>query len=570
MSTPEHFDAVVIGSGFGGSVMTYRLAEAGLRVCLLERGKRYPPGSFARSPREMRDNFWDPSEGHHGLFQIWKFGGIDGVVSAGLGGGSLIYANVFIRKDERWFYRREAGGGSQDWPVTRSDLDPHYDNVRKVINLQQYPLSHEPYNRTPKTLAMKESAAAAGLEWFTPDLAVTFGDPIDSPVPGEPIRDADGGTTNNLHGRTRYTCRLCGECDIGCNYGSKNTLDYTYLTLADRLDVDMRDHCEVRTFSPLGDRYTVSYVHHDPGNEGQRTDTSGLPLVEVTSDRLVLAAGTFGTSFLMLKNQANFRDISPRLGQSFSGNGDYLGLLMDAKEEVDGQTVPRILAPSRGSVITSTVRVPDSAEDGGSGPGYYIQDGGYPGFADWLVEASNVDGLLHRAIRLVGHEVFGWLAPSKNSDVDEQIEGLIGNAHASSSLLPVLGMGLDTPGGKLTLDEKERLQNSWSASDSREYFDRVKSTMSELADRLGARFQEDPLDYLHNKKITVHAVGGCAMGNSAEEGVVRPNGEVWGHPGFVIADGSVMPGPVGPNPSFTIAALADRFADHLLGPGRTS
>src|SRR6202043_84174 len=86
MAEPEHFDVVIIGSGFGGSVMAYRMADAGLRVCVLERGKRYPPGSFARSLREMRNNFWDPSDGKHGLFQVWSFGGIAGLVSAGLGG----------------------------------------------------------------------------------------------------------------------------------------------------------------------------------------------------------------------------------------------------------------------------------------------------------------------------------------------------------------------------------------------------------------------------------------------------------------------------------------------------
>ena len=493
---------------------------------------------------------------------------MDGIVSAGLGGGSLIYANVFIRKDERWFYRREPGGGHYDWPVTRDELDPHYDRVRDVMNLQQFPFDHQPYARTPKTIAMAKGAAAANLEWFRPDLAVTFGDPADAPIPGEPIRDANGETTNNLHHRTRYTCRLCGECDIGCNYGSKNTLDYTYLTLAERPTVELRDHCEVRTFAPIDKgRYTVGYVYHDPITEGNPTDTSRLPMVEVTTDRLVLSAGTFGTAFLMLKNQANFPGLSKHLGQYFSGNGDYLGLLRDATEEVDGETVPRTMAPSRGSVITSTIRVPDIA-DGGTGPGYYIQDGGYPGFVDWLVEASDVGGLLHRALRLIGHQVFGRFTHARQTDVDEQIEQLIGDAHTSSSALPVLGMGLDTPGGKFSLDDKQFLELSWNEHDSLEYFDRVKATMSDLADRLGARFQGDPLDYLH-KKVTVHPVGGCSMGNSAAEGVVNASGEVFGYPGFVIADGSVMPGPVGPNPSFTIAALADRFADYLLEPGQT-
>src|SRR5215204_5113786 len=105
-----HFDAVVIGSGFGGSVMAYRLAEAGLRVCVLERGKPYPPGSFPRSPREMRGHFWDPSEGLFGLFNLWSFRGLEAVVSSGLGGGSLIYANVLIRKDEKSFVREDQPG----------------------------------------------------------------------------------------------------------------------------------------------------------------------------------------------------------------------------------------------------------------------------------------------------------------------------------------------------------------------------------------------------------------------------------------------------------------------------
>lgn len=185
MSKHEHFDAVVVGSGFGGSVSVYRLAEAGRRVLLLERGKRYPPGSFARTPLEMHQNFWDPSEGCLGLFQVWKFPGIDGLVSAGLGGGSLIYANVLIRKDERWFVRRSPSGASYPWPVTRADLDPHYDRVEQVLAPQIYPFEHEPYASTPKTRAFKEAAEAAGLEWYLPKLAVSYADPGCAPIPGE-------------------------------------------------------------------------------------------------------------------------------------------------------------------------------------------------------------------------------------------------------------------------------------------------------------------------------------------------------------------------------------------------
>jgi cholesterol oxidase len=131
----------------------------------------------------------------------------------------------------------------------------------------------------------------------------------------------------------------------------------------------------------------IDYVNHLPENEGSPTDTSKLPLVRLTADRLVLSAGTFGSTFLLLKNKANFDGLSANLGHYFSGNGDFLGFVHDAHETVGGARQTRVLAPSRGSVITSTIRVP-RRRDGGPG-GFYIQDGGYPDLVNWLVEATN-------------------------------------------------------------------------------------------------------------------------------------------------------------------------------------
>jgi cholesterol oxidase len=564
MATQEHFDTIVVGSGFGGSVSTYRHAEAGRRVLLLERGKRYPPGSFARSPREMHENVWDPSEGHLGLFQLWRFPGIDGIVSAGLGGGSLIYANVLLRKDERWFFRRNADGTEEPWPVTRADLDPHYDEVTKVLAPQTFPFEREPYASTPKTRALKEAATAAGLEWFLPELAVTYADPGHDPIPGEPIHDEHGDTTDNLHHRTRSTCRLCGECDIGCNYGSKNTLDYNYLTLAEKLGAALRDRCEVRTLAPAnsGSGYVVGYVEHANGDDGRPVAAGQFPLVEVTCDRLVLAAGTFGTNYLLLKNRGNFPMLSSALGLNFSGNGDVLGLIHNAQHRENGTLAPRVLAPSRGSVITSTIRVPDEV-DGGDGPGFYIQDGGYPDLVEWLAEISDLGGFFARGARFFEEEVVGRMRRSAEPDLDAQFEGLIGNGLHSASMLPLLGMGLDTPGGEMTLRDGY-LELNWNRDDSRTYLDRVERTMKNIATKLEGEFLPDPISHFHGKLITVHAVGGCAMASELGAGVVDNMGQVFGYPGFVIADGSVMPGPVGPNPSFTIAALADRFADQQL------
>jgi cholesterol oxidase len=207
--------------------------------------------------------------------------------------------------------------------------------------------------------------------------------------------------------------------------------------------------------------------------------------------------------------------------------------------------------------------VPDEV-DGGDGPGFYVQDGGYPDLVDWLVEASDVFGFAARAARFVEDHLLAHLRHGTRSDLDEQFENLIGAGLPSSSVLPVLGMGLDTPGGAMTLRDGY-LQLDWNRDDSQAYFERVQAAMEQVAAKLGAKFLPDPIMLFHGKIVTVHAVGGCAMANEASGGVVDTHGEVFGYPGFVIADGSVMPGPVGPNPSFTIAALADRYADHQLG-----
>ena len=126
----------------------------------------------------------------------------------------------------------------------RADLDPHYDEVERRIGTQRFPLDTPPYDRTPKVLAYRDAAQGLGLDWSLVPLAVTFANEGAPAVPAAPIVEPRG---PNLHGRTRLTCTLCGECDIGCNYGAKNTLDYTYLSDAWRAGADLRTRCEVRT-----------------------------------------------------------------------------------------------------------------------------------------------------------------------------------------------------------------------------------------------------------------------------------------------------------------------------------
>jgi cholesterol oxidase len=558
----EHFQVVVVGSGFGGSVMSYRLAEAGVRVCLLERGQPYPPNSFPRSPYRMKRNFWDPSDGLYGMFDVWSFRGLAGLVSSGLGGGSLIYANVLIRKDEKWFVQEDLrAGGYELWPVSRADLDPHYARVEKMMNVQQYPIGQSPYDSTPKVLAFRAAAEQLKLPWQLLNLAVTFHNPEAPAVPGEPIKEVHP----NYHGRTRYTCRLCGECYIGCNYGSKNTLDYNYLTEAARCGAVIRTLCEVRRLEPRegATGYSLEYVQHDLARADKKTDTSRLPQTTITCDQLILSAGAFGTPYLLLKNRSAFPRISQKLGTRFSANGDYLAFMVRSRTQ-DGS--PRLLEPSYGPVITSAIRMDDALDSGGppdpARRGFYIEDGGYPDFANWLIEAAQAPGLIYRVLRFGQRYLRGLFGWNEDTDLSEEISQLIGPTKVSMSSVPLLSMGRDIPNGNVFLRDRY-LDVDWKPEASAAYYDRLRRTVRSVADALQAEYRDNPSWYL-GQILTAHPLGGCPMGRDQSEGVVNRDGEVFNYPGLFIADGSVMPGPVGPNPSLTIAALADRFADRVI------
>jgi cholesterol oxidase len=204
-------------------------------------------------------------------------------------------------------------------------------------------------------------------------------------------------------------------------------------------------------------------------------------------------------------------------------------------------------------VITSAVRV-------GGERGFYLEDAGFPEYVTWMLQMFGLPRPLWRLVKR--RFVWDWVGEGPDPHLTEELSRLFSNTALSAGVLPLLAMGRDVPDGRMRL-YRGRLHVDWTKRRSGPYFDRVRETSKRIAHELGARFVDDPISYI-GRLITVHPLGGCPMGRHEKEGVVCPYGEVFGYPGLYVADGSVMPGPVGANPSLTIAAVADRFAERLL------
>jgi cholesterol oxidase len=395
-----------------------------------------------------------------------------------------------------------------------------------------------------------------------PPLAVMFAaDDATEPVPGAPI----GTSADNLHGRPRSTCRLCGECDIGCNFGAKNTLDFTYLTHAYHAGAKIRTCCEVHTIACDAGGFRVEYRQHVEARDGHPAhllDDHEELTSAVRAENVVLAAGAIGTPDLLLRNRAGLPRLSPALGHRVSANGDYLAWIRDCRRELseDGRARWRYLDPSVGPVITASIKVDD--EHSPCGRGFLLQDGGAPSSADWLWEPLELLDNAWRARGALFRRLAHRLRGHRDTNAGDIVIRLLGDAHASAAMMPLLGMGRDIPNGHYRLDG-DQLELDLSLQRSKAYYEALSDRADQLARALGGRLWRGPLGRRH-RGVCAHPVGGCAMADDPRHGVVDPWGRVYGQPGLWVADGSVMPGPVGENPSFTIAAVADRFADAML------
>jgi cholesterol oxidase len=519
---PLRYDVIVVGSGFGGGVSACRLAEAGWSVCVLERGRRFSGDDFPDGPEDTARLLWHPSVNPGGLYDLRLYR--DGAVltAAGVGGGSLVYANVQLSASRETF--------SMGWPadMDRETLEPYYRRVEDAL---------EP-RPTPDPVPSKVAAFAAlgehvGRRAERAPLAVHFGEERLNPFGGAP----QNGCTN------------LGRCLTGCPRQAKNTIDLNYLARAERLGAQVRPLHEVVRLDPParpGGRWTVAFRDLTEGADGN-----------VQAPVVILAAGALGSTRVLLKSRRRLPRLSPALGKRFSGNANALGAIFDP--QAPGTAAPRL---ETGPTITSTL---DYWRD----RGFIIEDGGV---------SSDALGLLH-AVR-GARALKGWrrhllrakLATTRVGYSDQPAPpGLVsvdGNGHRHDAFA-FLFIGRDSSSGTVRLTRLGQLEVEMDPDDSRLLFDRMSETLHEIGRAVGG----DPFFSLENgpfgRYLVGHALGGCAMADAPETGVVDSYGRVYGYEdGLRVLDGAIVPTALGVNPSKTIAALAERGVEQLTSHGR--
>lgn len=518
-STSRSYDVVVVGSGFGGGIAACRLAEAGQRVCVLERGRRFGREDFPDDPLQAPAMLWHEKANPEGLFDVRLMRDVSVITAAGVGGGSLVYANVQLRAPADVF--------DQDWPtaITADELEPWYRRTEDA--LEPRPTPADP--ALPKVGAFAAAARHAGREASLLPLAVHFGSPRKHPFSGV----------------AQEGCQNLGRCDLGCPVHAKNTVDITYVARAEAHGADVRPLHLVKGIEPParpGERWRIAFRDLASGRKG----TVEAPIV-------ILAAGTLGSPRLLLTNRRRLSGLSPALGTRFSGNGDALGIAFDpSASDVRGAH------NDFGPVMTS--RIDYTAERR-----LMVADGGLPANFDALLDVARGVNVIRGWRR--------WLLRLRDAVVhlglsDQPMhprELRIAERHPDTDALVFLLIGRDAADGRMRLTPLfRRFDIRWSRTGSAKLFADLERTSNELATASGATpfyaLEGGPL----NKFTTVHPLGGCPMADEPARGVVDDAGHVYGYPGLYVLDGSIVPTALGVNPSKTIAALAERGVARLV------
>lgn len=513
------YDVVVVGSGFGGGVTACRMAERGLRVCVLERGRRFSGGDYPDRPEQAPLAFWHPMLNPGGMLDLRMMRDLAVITAAGVGGGSLVYANVQLRAPAAVFE-------DPPWPmaITRAELDPYYDRTEEALEPRSTPERPE----LPKIRAFDAVGERAGRTATRLPLAVHFG----------------ASRRHPFSGAFQQGCQNLGRCDLGCPVLAKNTVDITYLARAEAHDAEVCPLHEVHRIDPparAGGRWRVSF-----------RDLQYRITGSVEAPLLVLAAGTIGSSRLLLKNRGRLRRLSRSLGSRFSGNGDALALALDPR-------APDVTRASTeyGPTMTSRLDYTDEL-------GFMVADGGLPGNFGGLLEIVRGVNALTGWGRVALHVKN---AATKLGITDSHV------THRNVKLrqepigdsLVFLMLGRDAADGQMRLTPLfHRFDIRWRKAGSARLFADMERVAGELAGAAQAKsffaLDAGPL----SKFITVHPLGGCPMSDDPAAGVTDDRGRVHGYEGLYVLDGSIVPTALGVNPSKTIAALAERGVERLL------
>uniref|UniRef100_A0AAU3I906 Cholesterol oxidase n=1 Tax=Streptomyces sp. NBC_01393 TaxID=2903851 RepID=A0AAU3I906_9ACTN len=517
MDTPD-YDVLVIGSGFGGSVTALRLTEKGYRVGILEAGRRFADGDFPRTSWHVRDYLFAPRLGCTGILRMTLLGDVLVLTGAGVGGGSLGYANTLYEPPEA-FYEGSPWAAITDW---RGELAPYYAQARRMLGVTDNPLL------TDADRLLKDTADDLGRAdtFRTVPVGVYFGPP--GTAPGARVADPWFGGA----GPDRNACLHCGACMTGCRHNAKNTLPKNYLGLAERAGAEVLALRTVTDVTPRGDGWAVTSVRTGAGPR-RRVRT-------LTARHVVFAAGALGTQRLLhrLREGGSLPRVSPRLGRLTRTNSEAILGVRSKDKAADF---------SRGVAITSSVHLDENT---------HVEAVRYG-------RGSNLLGLLGAMlvdpVRGRSRLLTGLVAMARNL---RDLPSLHNPRRWSQQTVVLLVMqSLDnsvTTYLRRTLTGRRRLTSrpgegtpnpSWIPAGHR--------AARAAAERIGGQACGTWGD-LFDIPTTGHLIGGCTVGENPETGVVDPYHRLHGHPGLHVVDGSTISANLGVNPSLTITALAER------------
>ena len=535
----QNYQVVVVGSGYGGAIAASRLARAGRRVCVLERGREFQPGEYPDTQAEIigEAQIDLPPKllgSRTGLYDFRVNEDINVFLGCGLGGTSLVNANVSLPPEPRVFE-------DPVWPQSLRDDVPSllregFERAQEMLKPLPYPEAFPPL---PKLAALEKSAEFLHEKFYRPPINVTFKDGI------------------NHVGVQQQACVLCGDCVTGCNHSAKNTVLMNYLPDARNHGAEIFTQVSVRRLERKDGRWLVHYQLLDSGRE--RWDS---PTLFLTADLVVIAAGTLGTTEILLRSKAAGLLLSDRIGNKFTGNGDVLGFSYNGEETINGMGFGALNPEGREPVGPCISGIIDLRNRARLEDGMVIEEGSVPGpLANFLPAGLAATAPRH------GTDTDSGVADLVEEKLQE-LESLIrGPYHgAIKNTQTYLVMTHDDGAGRMVLED-DRLRIKWPGVGAQPIFREVSERLLQSTRPLGAIFLNNPLwsEQFKQNLTTVHPLGGCAMAEDAERGVVNHKGQVFlsnrgtaVYEDLYVSDGSIIPRPLGVNPLLTISALAER------------